>query len=231
MEKDAQKAVFWDFDGTLVHAKHLWSKSIYRALKDSLPETEITYDQLRPLAQRIYTWSEPEKDYHLLTGMNWWKFMYGRFSIVYQALGVERSKADEISQNVRAYILDISNYSLYPDTVSTLLSCKNMGYCNYVLSNNYPELAQIIRGLAIEQHFASVFVSAEIGYDKPRREIFEYALAHTGYPAKCIMVGDNPVADILGARTVGMATVLVHQDTESGADYTIENLSEITAIL
>ena len=41
--------IFWDFDGTLAHSRHLWTNSICDALKQADPETNIGFDQLRPL--------------------------------------------------------------------------------------------------------------------------------------------------------------------------------------
>jgi putative hydrolase of the HAD superfamily len=59
-----------------------------------------------------------------------------------------------------------------------------------------------------------VFSSALIGYDKPHPEAFRHALRACGEPARRWMVGDNPVADVRGAQTVGIPALLIR--TEGG---------------
>jgi putative hydrolase of the HAD superfamily len=53
-----------------------------------------------------------------------------------------------------------------------------------------------------------------VGYDKPRKEIFEYATAKVGNPEVRYMIGDNPVADYEGGLNAGMKPVLVHKKIE-----------------
>ena len=37
------RAIFWDFDGTLVHSDSLWSRSVYRAIHAVMPSCPIPY--------------------------------------------------------------------------------------------------------------------------------------------------------------------------------------------
>jgi putative hydrolase of the HAD superfamily len=54
----------------------------------------------------------------------------------------------------------------------------------------------------------AIFLSSELGVEKPAPAIFEAALRWIGTtPAEAIFVGDNPVTDIAGARGVGMTTL------------------------
>ena len=52
-------------------------------------------------------------------------------------------------------------------------------------------------------------------------------------PEICYMVGDNPVADILGAKEVGMRTILVHsaRGPSQDADHNCRSLTEIMEII
>lgn len=49
-----------------------------------------------------------------------------------------------------------------------------------------------------------------MGYEKPRKEAYQYAIGQAGYPELCIMIGDNPVADYQGGMKAGMKAILVH---------------------
>lgn len=225
------KAIFWDFDGTLVVSRTLWSRSVWEALREQVEDTGVTVDDIRPLLRTCYPWDVPERDFSSVTGDLWWEYMTRCFIGAYEQLGVSPADAAAAGRQVRQRILRTENYTLYPDAAAVLQDALDAGYRNYVLSNNYPELDAVIRELGIAGYFSGIFVSARIGYDKPRREIFEYALKTAGYPGKRLMVGDNPRADIEGARPFGMTTILVHNAEDSAADYTFENLSEIVRVL
>ncbi len=228
-----KKALFWDFDGTLVHSPSLWSASVLRAIRTLRPESGIELEDIRARMHEAYPWDMPHIDYSELTGQKWWGHMFRRFSAVYTALGIDEKAAEEASRLVRIYILDPEQYLLYDDTVETLAACLRKGYENYVLSNNYPELPDIIRQLGIARYFAGYIVSGSYGYDKPRPELFEVALRAAGYPDICYMIGDNPSADIAGGRAAGMRTILVHRHMErrAEADYAFEDLADIPGIL
>ncbi|GLO63291.1 hypothetical protein MACH09_37990 [Vibrio sp. MACH09] len=87
------------------------------------------------------------------------------------------------------------------------------------------------RGLA--KYFNSIIWSSEIGFRKPSSQAFEIALQTTGSLASnSIMVGDSEVADIVGAQTVGISTMLISdgKETESSANYVV-NRTNITSEL
>ena len=52
-------------------------------------------------------------------------------------------------------------------------------------------------------------------------------------PARIWMVGDNPIADIQGAKGAGWGTVHITKPghPHSGADYTVQSLDEIPKLL
>lgn len=226
----SDKAIFWDFDGTLAHARHIWSKSMFAALTSCCPGHMIPYEAIRECTHALYPWSKPENDYRDCVGDRWWPFMYSQISAAYCRLGVCGEIADKAARMVRGMVLDVKKHSLYPDTLYILRFCANHGYKNYVLSNNYPELETLVLQLGLLEHFDGIFVSALIGYDKPCAEIFEYALERAGYPRVCCMVGDNPLADIAGAKACGIPAALVHSSGECGADFYAATLSDLTRL-
>jgi HAD superfamily hydrolase (TIGR01509 family) len=83
-----------------------------------------------------------------------------------------------------------------------------------------------LRILKIEKYFKAVVWSSVIGYRKPAKEIFEYAIKLTNAKIiESIFIGDNEKADIIGANSVGMKTVLLVNNTfeisNSKADWVI----------
>lgn len=223
------KAVFWDFDGTLVHANESFLSELDRSLRKHgyTPEREV----MRTFLKQVCSWYLPDKDYVNATGKAWWDTLLARVRQFCMELGVPENACSDICADFRENVIHYE-YEVYEDAAPVLAFCRENGYRNYLLSNNYPELPGVVENLGLQTYFDGYVVSSNIGYEKPRIELFEYALRMAGWPEPCYMVGDNPVADIGGARAAGMKTVLVHR--ASGAaipDYRFDCLSQIMEIL
>ena len=86
--------------------------------------------------------------------------------------------------------------------------------------------------------FEVVFVSQELGANKPAKEFFERATAQIpDYDAsRAMMVGDSLTSDILGGIRAGMKTCWVNPkhlpaDPAIPADYEIESLAQLETLL
>ncbi len=192
--------IFWDFDGTIVHSNPLWSNSVYNALKSADINTAVEFIDIRKCMQIGFTWHTPDKDFSQLTGDKWWEFMNTKFYNDYIRLGVQSDIAEKAVNLIRDIIKSKSNYKLYSDAIATLKSVVEKGHKNVILSNNYPDLSDVIKALDLDKYFDKIIVSANIGYDKPRPEIFEYAKNLYPNYNDFIMIGDNPNADIVGGK-------------------------------
>ena len=129
----------------------------------------------------------------------------------------------------------------YSDTQSTLAALVDKGYKLGIIANQKLGTKERLDSWGLRQYFDVITASAEIGYAKPDKEIFEKAFEL----AKCtatesMMVGDRLDNDIIPAKSLGMKTVWIknglaqHQNIELGegvADYQIHSLSEILLIL
>lgn len=218
--------IFWDFDGTLVFSNPLWSNSVFSSLKEVAPNTDVKFTDIRKCMATGFTWHTPDNDYRDLIGDKWWEFMNRKIADDYISLGVETDVAEKAAAFVRVNIKKIDSYTLYPDTFETLEKSLKMGYKNVLLSNNYPDLIEVLDKLDLTKCFDKIIVSANYGYDKPRKELFDIAKA--SYPnEEYIMVGDSITADIVGGKNAGMKTVLVHRGYNDKADVCSENLTEI----
>ena len=79
-----------------------------------------------------------------------------------------------------------------------------------------PELPELIRRLGLADLLDGVLTSATTGYEKPNPEMFRIALRQAGDPDGAWMVGDNPIADIAGAESVGIRGLLVRTAADDG---------------
>lgn len=77
----------------------------------------------------------------------------------------------------------------------------------------------------------------DTGHRKPSPVPFERALSLMGFlPKEVIMVGDWPERDMVGAKQLGIVTVFarygdVKNTVESGADYDIDDISQLVQVL
>jgi len=90
----------------------------------------------------------------------------------------------------------------------------------------------------IGPHFDAIVISEEIGVAKPDPRIFEAALGAMGGPDKeeILMVGDNLVADIGGAKRFGLATCWLNLGGRASSDgvgptFEIHQLAELERLL
>lgn len=223
------KVLYWDFDGTLSYPNRSFSNALYLSLSENgfaLNEAETA-----KFLDTFYSWKTPQIDYADQTNDLWWYTHFEKIRNFCASKNIPASAIDTICANFKKKLIDVSNYQLYDDTLATLEACNRMGFKNYLITNNYPEIIDNIIKLNIAHCFSDYIVSSHIGYEKPRKEFFEYARKVAGNPATGYVIGDNPVADILGGQEVGFITIAVHKCKNSNADYYCEKLEQILSII
>lgn len=101
----------------------------------------------------------------------------------------------------------------FPETVEVLRTLRDEGTAMGVISNaSHGILGDLARN-QLTGFFEHIVYSQEVGAAKPDPRIFEQALDKFGVPAKLTWhVGDNPEADVAGARGVGIHPLLVDRD-------------------
>jgi putative hydrolase of the HAD superfamily len=98
--------------------------------------------------------------------------------------------------------------NLFPGVHETLhyLSGK---YKLYILTNGFAEIqVQKINNCNLQVYFSKLFMAEMVGYQKPDRRFFEYAIKSVhAHKNECLMIGDDPEADIRGAQNAGIDQV------------------------
>ena len=89
----------------------------------------------------------------------------------------------------------------------------------------------VLGALGLLSHFELLVGLDEVGFlSKPNPLAYERCLDLLGLPAKrCIFIEDSPV-NLVPAREMGMKTVLVGQEKQNHADYTIDHIEDIGQI-
>lgn len=123
------------------------------------------------------------------------------------------------------------------DGAIELLEYLRPKYRMHILSNGFKELqSHKMRTSGILHYFDSLILSEDIGINKPRRELFEYALEKSGSQVSdSIMIGDMFDTDITGAAGVGMEQIYYNPKEKKGHPFTptyeVNHLLQIKEIL
>jgi putative hydrolase of the HAD superfamily len=125
--------------------------------------------------------------------------------------------------------------NLMPDALK-VLDYLNAKYKLTIVTNGFEEIQNLkLSSSQITTYFPHVITSQKAGCKKPAKEIFHYALKMNG--AECheaIMIGDNLVTDIGGAKNASLDTVFFNPDDvkhEVSVTHEIKKLTELLNIL
>jgi YjjG family noncanonical pyrimidine nucleotidase len=105
-----------------------------------------------------------------------------------------------------------------------------------VVTNGFDEIQSTkLLSSGIAHYFKEVVTSARAGHKKPAKEIFEFALRQNNIEHhQAIMVGDNLLTDIAGARNASVDTVFFNPSQiahQSCADFEISTLPQLMNFL
>jgi REG-2-like HAD superfamily hydrolase len=103
-----------------------------------------------------------------------------------------------------------SAFYVFPDVIPALDALQEAGLRLGVVSNWGWAAPELLQTLELASHFEVLSISARVGYQKPHPAIFEHALELMGVqPTEAIHIGDDPGADVVGARRAGIEPILI----------------------
>jgi putative hydrolase of the HAD superfamily len=215
------KAVLFDLDGTLLDRDA--SVEQFIAIQH-----DRLINKLKHIPKNDYTDRFIELDCH----GHVWK------DKVYQEL-VKEFKIEGLTWQMllQDYEQQFQNHCIpFPGLVEMLISLKKQGYLLGIVSNGWGEFqTHAIEGLGIEDYFDVILISDFEQIRKPQAEIFHRAAQRLGVMSQdCVFVGDNPEADIIGAKNAGMKAIwkrnLSWQEAKE-ADAIVDELHQISPLL
>jgi len=158
-------------------------------------------------------------------------------------LGVDEGQEDLIRTLEEAFgsAIEFRLPALYPEIGETLRALRDRGYRTGLISNTGRTGGRFLRPvqdrLGIGESFDIRIFSDEVGVRKPDRAIFQVALDELSLAAKEVVhVGDDVVADVAGAKSIGMRAVWFNtgfwKDARpERADAEIRGLAELPRLL
>lgn len=213
--------MIWDFDGTLAfRTDGYWGGCFMKVLDAEESGHSIVIDDVRPLLRNGFPWHNHEVEHPELAHPDaWWAHVTQLLARAFEHLGFSRARADELSLCLRDTYLLPESWQLFDEVTDALELLREQGWRRTVLSNHVPELPQICDSLGLGRLIDDVITSAAHPWEKPHPNIFKLALDRAGFPSSVWMVGDNPVADVMGAEMAGIPAVLVRPE-DMTAEYT-----------
>lgn len=129
-------------------------------------------------------------------------------------------------------------YSYLDDSLTICKALQNQ-YKQYVVTNGVAKTQQSKLGLSgLKEVMNGLFISDEIGFNKPDKRFFEYCLEHIEEKdkEKILIIGDSLTSDIKGGNSVGIKTCWYNpqqKPLEEGylVDVEISDLHDIYEVL
>jgi putative hydrolase of the HAD superfamily len=226
------KYIIWDFDGTLGYRSGMWAGALVEAARQVDPTGRVNEDDLRPHLKQGFPWHTPEVNHTEIVGRDeWWDALDSVSEAAFRlGGGYDAPSAQRMTALVRVIYPRPGSWQLYPDALSALQDLQRRNWRQLMLSNHVPELGDILRSLGIDRYFEHILSSARTGYEKPNRLAFQLAVQEIGPASNVCIIGDSYVADIEGARQVGIRGILV-RNHDQRAEYFSESLFTVPAIL
>jgi putative hydrolase of the HAD superfamily len=211
------EAVLFDGDQTL------WD--FERVMREAL---RAIVDELRAARPGRFTdalgWDDLERD-RAAVGEEWDGIEYNlaRLRVLGFARTLRRLRAAEGGDDGadEALTLELSDSyfghrdrdpALFPDTVPCLDALR-AHYRLGLLSNG----SRLPEKVGLDGYFESVVFAQDHRVAKPDKAIFEIVENQLGLaPAGCVLVGDHPVNDVVGAKRAGWSAVWIVRDRDGG---------------
>jgi HAD superfamily hydrolase (TIGR01509 family) len=207
------KAVFFDVDFTLIYPGPTFQAEGYRraCAAHGVEVDPLRFDAATAASSFILDEVEEQIYNHDL-------FVHYTASIIEhmggrgeQVIAVAREIYDQWSVN--------HHFELYDDVAPVLTELSESGLIVGAISNSHRSLDAFCEHFSLRSLITVSVSSAEHGYMKPHRSIFDAALAKAGVvPGDAVMVGDSIKHDIEGALAIGMRAVLLRRSGEVPPD-------------
>jgi 2-haloacid dehalogenase len=225
------KYLLWDIDGTVLNFLAAEAYAIrFLFKKYNLGECD---DEKLSLYSGINTkyWKMLERNE--LTKP---EILIGRFREFFETIGVDASVAESFNKD---YQVTLGDYIEFVDNAKEVLLSKKGKYVLAAVTNG-TKIAQEkkLRLSGLDNIFDAIFISENVGHEKPNKEFFDHVFKMLGITDKseAIIIGDSLTSDILGGFNAGIDTCWfnpTHKPNTLGipVSYEIDDLSKLESII
>lgn len=159
-----------------------------------------------------------------------------RFSLLFEEYGIDKT-ADEAKETYENLLG--KQVFFVPDAVN-VLNTLSKKYALYLITNGTSYIQRRrLENAGILPYFADVFISHEIGFNKPDPRYFQYCFEHipSFEKEKTVIIGDSLSSDIRGGNLVGVRTCWFNPSHQSPKgeiaepNYEFETLMDLPQLL
>ena len=220
--------LFLDLDDTILDFKKAEFIAIGKTISDfGVEPTEAVRHRYHEINK--WHWEQLE-----LGKMTRAEVLENRFKVLFAELGMDVD-AEKVA---RTYEKNLSQGHWFLPGAEEAVDLLSKKYRLFLASNGTASVQKgRMTSANLYRFFETVFVSQEIGHNKPSKAYFDACFASiAGFdPQKAIMVGDSLSSDIKGGINAGIKTVWVNPDHKPCGDiqpdYEIEALHQLPALL
>ena len=217
-----------DLDDTILD----FHKAERIALSKSIREFGVEpTESVLELYHRINKWHWEQLE---LGSMTRDQVLVGRFAALFRELGHNV----DATACTRAYEQNLSIGHYFLPGAEEALKRLHEKYRLFLVSNGTATVQHSrLTSAGLYPYFEQVFISQEIGFNKPDKAFFDRCFARIpGFdPQKALMVGDSLTSDIKGGINAGLKTVWVNPGRKDCGDirpdYQIEGLHQLETLL
>lgn len=161
--------------------------------------------------------------------------LYGRFEVLFAELGID----GDAKRTALTYMTNLSDGHYFLPGAEDALAKLSQKYHLFLASNGTATVQnKRLDSAGIRRYFEGIFISQDIGVNKPDKGFFDYCFARIPNfdPKKAMIVGDSPSSDMLGGQNAGIATCWVNPTGRAYSrqplpDYEIRSLAQLESLL
>lgn len=221
--------IFMDVDNTLLDFNKAEAIAVEKTLSalsiPHSPEVISRYSQLNLAQWKLLEQGKLTRD----------QVKVRRYQLLFKELGIQAS-ADEAAR-IYEKLLGTGHY--FMDGAEDVLSALYGSFHLYLATNGTAAVQKSrLKSAGIEPFFDQIFISEELGYNKPEPEFFKGCFERIPGLKKeeAVMVGDSLTSDILGGLRAGIRTIWFNRDQreapgEIRPDYVITDLRELPGLI
>ena len=225
------KYLLWDIDGTILNFEKAEKRAI-RTLFEKFNLGECTdemlshYIEINKKYWKLLECGEMEKE----------RILVERFEEFFEKEGIRTDVAAEFN---KAYQLALGDTIAFNDDALEIIKAQKKNY-QIIIVTNGTAIAQKkkLERSGLDKIADNIFISEEVGYEKPSIHFFERVKAKAGIDdiSQAVIIGDSLTSDIQGGANAGIDTCWYNpkeevNDTNLKPTYIIKNLHELCEIV
>jgi len=225
------KYLLWDIDGTILNFEKAEKRAI-RTLFEKFNLGECTdemlshYIEINKKYWKLLECGKMEKE----------RILVERFEEFFLKEGIRTDVASEFN---KAYQLALGDTIAFNDDALEIIKAQKKNY-QIIIVTNGTAIAQKkkLERSGLDKIADNIFISEEVGYEKPSIHFFERVKAKAGIDdvSQAVIIGDSLTSDIQGGVNAGIDTCWYNpkedvNDTNLKPTYIIKNLHELCEIV